>query len=400
MTGRLGNQIKSIAEQRVPRWTKDTAREIVANRFEDRIVTYGDLVDQDGIRNWRFGSKETFEFDRPEYYNDLPEVMERLVGEHVCHQPFVIEVPDVYLYDRNGFKLTDDGKYVVYNFLRENRDRSAAIELAYGFIDAIGRGSWPFAIPGRYRRCPEIDIAIPLLHRWATNYSHWTEEWLTQLEGLRHYVSETGNEPKIIVPPDPPAFVTASLEAFGYTEEDYLEWGHSRAKINRMVLPSIRRCRSGTSGDYIRDPSALRWVRDTVLEEVATTNTEGAQKYLISREDANTRRIVNRREVEEALSKRGFESVVLSEIDFLTQKRMFSNADMVVGTHGAGLTEFIYAPDAGVIELFGSYVTPVYFEMAKGLGMRYGCLACEPMDDDLRVDVAELLNAVDVIEGA
>lgn len=382
----LSDDAKQLLRQRIASWID-----------EDNIVTYHELASQENIPTWRFDQCRTCRFDEPEYYNELPDQISNLIGHHEYHQPFVIEVPNVELVGRQGIKRTKDGRYIVFNFDQE-ANRSAAMDLALDFIEAVSYGTWPLATPSPVRPAAEIELAVPLLHRWAYNYSHWTEEWLTQFEGLRYYCERTGKQPTIIVPPDPPSFVYESLATLGYDREDCIEWNHDRLQVQQLVLPSIRRFRSDTSEDYVRMPSAIRWIRDTVLNSVDLPDPDDyPSKLLISREDADTRRIVNRDEVEQALSQLGFKTVVLTDYSFVEQKQLFFHADVIVGTHGAGLTELIYAPDAAVLELFGSYMVPVYFEMAKGLEMPYGCLQCEAAGDDVLVDVEELLEAVEFL---
>lgn len=397
MTRGSSAPLRTALERFVPDAAKRSVREALARMLEPRVVTYRQLMVRDDVTTHWYGSSRTYEFGEPNYYNELPAEIERLLGRHECHQPFVLEVPDVELFGPHGYKTTPDGRYVVYNVMRDG-SRTAARELAYEVVDSAADGALPVPARRDTEISTEFDVAVPLLHRWATNYSHWTEEWLAQLEGLNSYVGSTGRSPTIIVPSDPPAFVRRSLEVLGFAD-DVVEWTHGRARVERMVLPSIRRCQSGTSDDYIRDPGALQWLRDAVLGSIPPA---GDDKYpsriLISREeDASERRIVNWAAVESRLSQLGFETVVLTELDFVEQKHRFAGAELIVGTHGAGLTELVYAPDAAVIELFGDYFVPVYYEMAQGFGMPYGCLRCPSVGDDLYVDVDRLVAMVDAM---
>lgn len=386
------DRLRSFAEHSVPAGAKDSIREFLADRFQDRVITYHELREWPDVDSWAFDEARQFTFTPPTYSNRTPDEIARLVGDHPIHRPYVLEVPDVTLIGRQGMKRTADGEFVYYNFDRP-ASHKASLEMAYDVVDGLSMGTVPFGPAlGETRR---IDLAVPLINRWATNYSHWTEECLTQIQALRHYESETGERPTLLLPPDSPAFIRESLRQFGYDEGDYRELGADRVHVDRMVLPSIRRFWSGTSEDYVRDPYALRWVRQQLFDAM-DAGYDSPSKLLISREqDATERRITNWDAVEAALAEQGFETVVLTELDFMAQKRLFRDADVIVGTHGAGLTELLYAEDAAVVELFGSYVVPPYYEMAQAVGHRYGCLLCDPRGDDLFVDVTELLEAVD-----
>lgn len=391
---------ESVLEQFVPDSIKGTIRTRLAKQIENRVITYKELSERPGVSFWEFDEPVSLAFEPPEYYNELPAEIERLIGNHECHQPFVLEVPDVLVYGRHGFKVTEDGKFIVFNFFEDRGDASlVAGDLAYDIVDALASGVWPG--PGRHRSGdPEvIDIAVPLLHRWATNYNHWTEEWLPQIEGLQHYSEVTGNVPRILIPPDPPEFIFDSLETLGYQASDYRTWRGDSLQVRKLILPSVRRCYSDTSDEYLRDPTAIRWVRDRVTENVLSNGIGGEPKrILISREDAASRRILNQAEVMDALGDFGFEKYVLSDLTFKEQVQLFVGADWIVGTHGAGLTNLIYANDASVIELFGDYLVSVYYEMSQYVGHRYGCLRCEADGNDILVDVEELLEAVNRLD--
>jgi hypothetical protein len=393
----ISKPLRSFTARHLPDVLKDAVRGSLAHRLEDRIITYRELIERPDVRSWRFSEAWSVEFGEPDYYNNIPAEITKLFGHHECHRPFVIEIPNGVIFGHNGFMTTDRGEYITFNFDRAEPHGDAAGELAYEVVDELGRGNWPLSPPSR-EKLPEVDCAIPLLHRWATNYSHWTEEWLTQMEGLRYYAQETGYEPTLLIPPNPPSFVHDSLSVLGYDSDDYVEWGGGSIVVNRLVLPSIRRCRSCTSDDYMRDVSALKWLRDQILHELSLPRgnvSGGGARILISREhDATTRRVVNWEDVQSALARHGFMTVQLTEMDFSEQKRLFSGAEMIVGVHGAGLTELIYAPEAAVIELYGDYMVPVYYEMAKGLNMPYACLKCDDKAGDLVVDLDELLAAV------
>lgn len=389
------NQIgRQLGSKYLQQSTKNWLRQAVGSAISNRIISYRELIDRPDVDVWWFDRKREFSFNEPLYYNRLPDEIDRIIGDHISPQPFVLEIPDVTLIGDQGIKLTKDGEYIVYNFQKNTSSGTEKI-VGHDILDAVSMGSWPFH--SRETPSDKINLAVPLINRWARNYSHWTEECLAQIQGIRHYIQQTGEQPLLLIPPDSPDFIHKSLNLLGFEKEDYQELNAERIHVNRMVLPSIRRVWSGTSEDYMRDPFGIAWIRDAILEKVEET-LESPSKILISRQqDAITRQITNWSEVESELASRGFKTIVLTEHDFVEQKRLFRGADTIVATHGAGLTELIYAEEANVIELFGSYVVPPYFEMSEAVGHQYGCIVCEPCGDDLYVDVAELNTAIDAM---
>lgn len=391
------SSVRSFAEESIPMSAKNSLRESLADRLDGRVVSYRDLREQSDVKCWTIGSERTFIFTQPKYSNHTPIEISRLIGKHSIHQPFVLEVPDVTLIGDQGIKQTDDGRFAIYDFDRPATEQ-AHLELAYDIVDAVSMGTWP--LRKKSRDVEQIECAVPLLNRWARNYSHWTEECLAQIQAIRYYEGMTGNQPTLLIPSDSPEFIKASLKCFGFDNTDYRELPATRISVEQMVLPSIRRFWSSTSSDYVRDPYGVNWVRKEVLNGLSSPD-DAPSKLLISREqDADVRRITNWDEVESALHAEGFKTVTLTDLDYIEQKRLFHGADTIVGTHGAGMTELIYAEDAAVVELFGSYVVPPYYEMSQAVGHCYGFIQCEPRDDDLYVDVETVKQAINAVERA
>jgi capsular polysaccharide biosynthesis protein len=313
----------------------------------------------------------------------------------------VLEVPDVIINGPNGLKITQNGQYVVFNYWRHPLNKSASRDLAYDIVYGLEHGVVPELQPSVPPDLPEVDVAVSLLGKHATNYTHWAQECLTLLEGVEVFTRATGIEPCILIPPDPPKFIWESLEAMGYDESNCLEWAHSRLRVNRLVLPTPRRCLITDTERYFRMPSGLEWVRNRARSLVPATPLSGAStRILISREDATSRRIVNRDEVKQALADRGFKQFVTGEMSYREQVGLFSKADFVIGGHGAGMINTLYAGGAGVIELYGSHYLPANYEIAENIGLKYGCLQCDPVGVDLHVNIDELELALDRIEAA
>ena len=99
------------------------------------------------------------------------------------------------------------------------------------------------------------------------------------------------------------------------------------------------------------------------------------RRLLISRSEAaiGGRRILNEDELLEALFPWRFERCILENISIPEQVKLFRNAEMIVGAHGAGLANMLFLEEkAAILELFpGNYIIPHYFFLAESLGMEY-----------------------------
>lgn len=94
---------------------------------------------------------------------------------------------------------------------------------------------------------------------------------------------------------------------------------------------------------------------------------------LISRQQAGRRRVANWHALEHALGALGFVSYVLEDLAPQEQIDLFYDAEVIVGTHGAGLSNMLFAPArTPVVEIFPTtYVIPHYYMLSKSLGHPY-----------------------------
>ena len=105
------------------------------------------------------------------------------------------------------------------------------------------------------------------------------------------------------------------------------------------------------------------------------------------------RRVLNEDAVLDLLRPLGFESYKLQNLSYEEQTELFYDAEAVIGPHGAGFSNLIYAEDAVVIEWFPSeHMVPSFYFLSKSLGHNYihRHAGGEWRDDDLTMDLDEL----------
>jgi capsular polysaccharide biosynthesis protein len=114
----------------------------------------------------------------------------------------------------------------------------------------------------------------------------------------------------------------------------------------------------------------------------------------VSRNDATVRRIVNEEPLVKALAPFGFEAVCCGGMSFADQVRLFSEAKIIVGPHGGGLTNIVFAqPGATVIEVFPpSYINGCFWALSDVCGHKYGFTVGMQRGQDIEVEVPKLLR--------
>jgi len=106
----------------------------------------------------------------------------------------------------------------------------------------------------------------------------------------------------------------------------------------------------------------------------AFARNEPWRRLFVSRADARKRRLVNEDEVFARLEQFGFERLAPGRLPVADQIRLFSEAKVVAGAHGAGLTNLIFMPEGGsVVEIFRcGHVNSSYPWLAHLRGHRHG----------------------------
>ena len=165
------------------------------------------------------------------------------------------------------------------------------------------------------------------------------------------------------------AYQRQSLEALGIPLEKCI-CADAHPHIEAEVLLG---CSNARNGQYVP-----QWVVDYLRPRLMTLKDTATDKPLpkriyISRKDSAMRPVVNEDALVAALAPHGFVELKLSDYTFPEQVRLFSQADAIVGAHGAGFTGLLYAnPKAWVIEFFNTrYLTSMYYQLAKAVGLRY-----------------------------
>jgi capsular polysaccharide biosynthesis protein len=81
-------------------------------------------------------------------------------------------------------------------------------------------------------------------------------------------------------------------------------------------------------------------------------------------------------------------------MSFADQVRLFSEAEIVVGPHGGGLTNTVFSqPGTTVIEVFPpSYISGCFWALSDVCGHRYGFIVGVQRGQDIEVDISKLLR--------
>jgi capsular polysaccharide biosynthesis protein len=173
---------------------------------------------------------------------------------------------------------------------------------------------------------------------------------------------------------------------------------------DRLLVPS-------TPNNELAAPAwVVDWLRQTFRPR--SVGRQDRRLYITRGDRPNTRRFVREAALWPELERRGFERVDPGTLSVQEQIDLFHGADVIVGPHGAGLTNLVFCqPGARILELFAAdYVHLGLWNIThsiEGVTYRYlvapgGAKPGSPMTgvlSDVDIDPAEVLDVVDELIG-
>jgi capsular polysaccharide biosynthesis protein len=218
---------------------------------------------------------------------------------------------------------------------------------------------------------PLDGLCLVLASDWATgNYGHFLFDVLPRL----YLVEEAGyrlEQFDHVLAPHQMKPQAALLRQAGLREDQML-WSSQAAAYTceRLIAPTFPGVRR----------SLTAWAASFLRRRFAPVERSQERRLYIKRD--TTRRLHNEAELIAALEPLGF-AAYLPGADARDPRAMFAAAEVIVGGHGAGLADLVFAPSgAQVVELIPTdQVLPYYFCAAVSAGLRYTAILC-PSDGE------------------
>ena len=204
-----------------------------------------------------------------------------------------------------------------------------------------------------------IDEPVALLGGNA-NYFHWLVDYLPRLATLAR--AGVVRDVRLMVPDDLPAFARESLALLGIGPDRLVTVAPDRLyEVTRLLLPT-QLARWG----FVH-PWAVEWLRGRFRLRTPP-GPDAPRRLYLSRRDATRRRLRDEPALERALERRGFQTIAPGSLGLLQQIRLMAGAEVVVGVHGAGLANLLFAPrGATVVEITSAAYRTSYFANLAGL---------------------------------
>lgn len=247
----------------------------------------------------------------------------------------------------------------------------------------------PIRLEGRY---------ATVWAKWAgLNYFHWLIDGLPRLAALHRIAA---SRPMTLLVPETMPAAWADALACCLPEGMATQRASGWVQPERFVLVSPRHI---SPAPWLT-AEERGYMRQRVFDALGLDPGARPTRLIhISRAGASIRRLVNEDAVQETLASFGFETVRLERLSFAQQVRLFQEARCIVGAHGAGFANLLFAGHAQVLELFSrDGFKPLYFFLCHSLGLQHDflCGGAGNRSEDFQVDVADLRRSVEAMLAA
>ena len=152
--------------------------------------------------------------------------------------------------------------------------------------------------------------------------------------------------------------------------------------VEELIIPSL------VSPNDCPSLEACNYLRQLYSKEIQKRYPE--TNIYIKRKTGRT--IINELEVLIFLRPFNFQVLELEDLSVADQAAIFANAKIVIGAHGAGLTNIVFCrPDTIVIDLFSpEWINPCYWIICEHLNLRYGYLIGKKFKQPVKGKAADI----------
>ena len=216
----------------------------------------------------------------------------------------------------------------------------------------------------------------------ANNYFHFLFDSLPRLSVFDEYSSCP------VILNDEMSFQKEYYDLLGLSVERRVPVSTaSHWKPDELILPSIPLPEVNMLGAVA--PHACDYLRQLLDHSKVKAQSSPASKIWIGRRSG--RNYANAEAVSEWLVRHGFTECFLEDLSVVAQIALFRNADVVAGTHGAGLANLVYCrPSTRVVEVLPDHWGwPFYRSLSAAVGLDYRCVSATA-DDSLNPAKARL----------
>lgn len=253
----------------------------------------------------------------------------------------------------------------------------------FSFVESLGN-NLHFYVWGGLKDMMRAPVKLPgrIVTPCANlGYYHWLLDAMAQVLIARR---EAGADVKVLASSHSFRFVREGMAFFGIGEDDII-WMDGPVEAEKAVMVA----RNTDLGVVFKDNADV--LRQEIFKRLDRV-VAPFRKIYISRRLERNRAIKNEDAVENAVRRAGFEVCYFEKMPFAEQMKMVSEAKIIMGVHGAGLSNMIAGREGlKVMELLNpAYFNPCFAQLASQLGFDYRCAMLKHDNGAVFADIREI----------
>lgn len=393
-------QENSIGDKRIDSFIKSVSsqlkRKIIAQSVLDKVYEFDDhKIHSTASGSVNINNEGSTNITYDGIWNSPhPKPISLAIGESKINSREVLNFKDAYLLGSTPSILTNYKLISPDNILSDTRKYDDSIK-------SIISSYFGATVPSRHIR------HAFLVSRHSDSFGHWATEVLPKLKIFEKYNKSIDYELNLIIGNELNSWQKESLRLMGYDVDSIFKHKMGKSFIHDLHVPSHSHLAGYQLGRY-PSPEDLRWVQRCILNNLPETENSFGDRIYISRADVDRRQVINKDEVMDVLHKFGFKTYVPGEMTFTDQAELFAGANIIIGPHGAGLLNTIFANDATLIEFVIPEKTNIHFFVLANLmrlDYEYVCSEAKSEDDvyfghsDMNVNTEDLDNVLKKLLG-
>ena len=219
----------------------------------------------------------------------------------------------------------------------------------------------------------------------GSNYGHWILEMLPKIKMCSEHYNL--NDLNYIYTPKIHSFQKETLSILNIYENRLINSEKFRhIQADELIVVDHPYYYKGNifKQNKYQPKWVVKWLRETYLKY--EKKFDAGKKIFIDRSDSKFKhnQIQNTLEVSNYLKNNGFITYKLMELSFFEKIFLFKNADIIIGTHGAGFTNLVFCkPKTKIIEIRPSmYPNAIYERISHINDLNYKLIETKEIDEN------------------
>jgi hypothetical protein len=316
--------------------------------------------------------KEDHEDQLKKYFSGTDMDFEKRTN--IKYYNLIIHILSSYVYKIHGAMVDPEYNWAILNRRQVFKYSFPMAEDPWDYMKAR-----PSLFGYLFRRKPlMLEKAILVKYSWS-NYYHFFVDTLPQIMLCD----------KLGVPKDVPIIVPYNFPQIAFVQEYF---GKVNSPDRKIIIQEKNQYIQVKELYVAKDTffsTSVAELHKTIpyLPYVEQQNADSPSRVFVTRTKKHKRNIRNGAEIEAIIREHGFTIVDAAEYTVAQQIKLFSNAQYIVGIHGAAMTNMLFSkcPKVSVMEIFpGKRFNPGHYSnLSAALGFEYRSIRGQELDENM-----------------